>query len=134
MFRLTGEESAIVDQWDRRWVLCATVALMALIVCALAVILYSLRSNCQLGTSTAAAEDSMRRAAETVAAVTEDDDKEMFIRHPTSRRQRIDPSEDERGDTTPTDEQDSNVTAVAENDNEQQRSPLNEMGSAFEWG
>ncbi|KAL3190300.1 hypothetical protein MRX96_019832 [Rhipicephalus microplus] len=109
---------------------------MALIIFALAVILYSLRSTANIATNKATAEDLIRwrGAAETVAAATGDDDSEMDIRRSVSLRERVHSSEGERADTTSSDEQDSNGTAVAEKENEEQPESVNVMGSAYEWG
>ncbi|KAL3190289.1 hypothetical protein MRX96_019823 [Rhipicephalus microplus] len=136
LVRLAGEESATVDMWKRQWVLCATVTLMALIIFALAVVLYSPGSTAKMATNKATVEDSIhwRVAAETVAAATGDEDRETDIRRSVSLRERVHSSEGGRADTTSSEKQDSNETAVAEKENEEQPESVNVMGSAYEWG
>lgn len=137
LFRLADDDSAVVEQWERKCLFCATLTLLALLILVLAVTLHSPRSTSMQGTTTAAPEALIRWRAvpETVAAAIDDDD-EAFGQRATIRRSRVGPTEDEPPDATFADEDDSNVTAaaVAEDGNKQQTSPLNEMGNAYEWG
>ncbi|KAH7965693.1 hypothetical protein HPB49_009864 [Dermacentor silvarum] len=135
LFRLTDEDSAVVEQWERKCLLCATLILLVLLILVLAVTLHSPRSTSMQGTSTAAPEALIRWRAvpETVAAAIDDDD-EAYGHRATIRR--VGPTEGDTPDATFADEKDSNVTAaaVAEDGNKQLTPPLNEMGKAYEWG